>query len=376
VRLAVVTPYVASVLGNRGAFVIARELAQSHDVTVFAHTVSSRILEEVRSLVAPARLDVLHTPSIPPAGMGRLLWLQLVRGPDRSLARRLQAAHEQAPLDGIFVRSDEGHWIGTSVREWATTNRPVTVLGVLELIDHPFLLRRDRGYPALRSLTAPVYPWMHRIEADRLRSFDALVTNSRWTTTLLGYLYGLPVAGEVDAYDDARFTPGAAPSSVDPYVAVPTASLDARTVPWVERLAQDRVPLRLYGPRTGGSVATEGFLPEPRMIDLIRGARATLFLFDYEAFGLIPVESLALGTPVITLPKQAPYEEHRSNPNVRFVRSYPEALAACREALRSPKTSATTSGCQASVARYRPSVAAATLLAVIDSVRVRRSRNG
>ena len=367
-RIAIVTPYVASVLGNRAAFAVARELAAAHEVTVYAHTVATRLVEEIRGIVAPATFVALRTREIPPPSMARLLWLQLRRGPDRTLAAALHRAHVVHPLDALFVFSDEGHWIGPYVRDWAPP-RPVTVLEVLELIDHPFLLRRDRSAPAVRALAGALYPLLHRIEDARLRSFDALVTISHWTSTLLGYLYGLPARAEIVAYDDRTFAPGGPPAPGGGYLAVPTASLDARGTRWIERLHADGIPLRLYGPRAAGTVPSLGYLPAPAMVDLVRGANATVFLFDYEAFGLLPVESLALGTPVITSPEQGPLEEHRGSPGVRFVTSYPELREACQAALRNPPAPALRAACAAGVARYRPSAAAARFVAVVEEAR-------
>ena len=377
-RIALVTPHVATILGNRGAFVLARALAEEHEVTVVVDALSTKLAAEVAAFLRPARLEALRTAELPPVRMSRLLWRQVVRGPDRRIARRLREIHEQHPLDVIFVRSDEGHWIGEYVRRWPVAQRPTTLLGVLDLLDHPFLLRYERPHPTLRGLTAVAYPWLHELEDRRLRSFDGLVANSSWTSELLAYLYGLPVLGEVDAYDDRQFGPAMEPPVSGGYLAVPTASLDPATTQWVERLHADGIPLRLYGPRSAGTVPTLGFLSSPAMADLLRGANATLFLFDYEAFGLIPVESLALGTPVITMPKGGPFAELRGNPDVRFVSTYEETLAACRDALGRTKSPATVATCHASVARFRPSAAAAALLAAIDRARAVRapSRNG
>jgi glycosyl transferase family 1 len=375
-RIAIVTPYVASVLGNRVAFVLARTLARKHDVIVIADIVSAPLLAEVQGMIAPARLQVRGTPTRPPPSMARLMWLQLVRGTDRTIARQLRVLHAEAPLDAVVVFSDEGHWIGEYVGRWSVPDRPVTVLEVLELLDYPYLLRHERPHAGLRSLAAPVYPLLHGIEQRRLRSFDALVTISRWTTTLLGFLYGLTPSDEVVSYDDARFIPGPAPESSEAFIAVPTASLDSETIPWVERLHRDGIPLRLYGPRAAGQVPTAGFLPDAEMVDLLRQARATLFLFDYEAFGLIPVESLAVGTPVITRPKGGPYVEHRGNPNVHFVSTYPELLDSCRALLGQPKTDASVAACRASVDRYRPEAGAARLVDAIEAARRSRRRPG
>lgn len=370
-KIAVVTPYVARVFGNRAAFAVARELAREHEVTVHAHTVDQRVLGEVERLLAPAKFTALHTTSIRCLSMSRLLWWQLSRGSDRALARALEQEHARAPLDVVIVVADEGHWLGGYVRQWSARTKPITVLCVLELLDHSFLLGYDRPWANLRRLAAPVYPLVHAMEARRLAAFDRLTSISRWTSELLDYLYGLPSAASLAVYDDRLFqiSGSAAVPEGAPYLAVPTAALDARSSPVIARLHANGVPLRTFGPRPVPGVPHEGFLADEEMVRLLAGARATLFLFDYEALGLLPIESLAVGTPVITYPRQGPHAEHWNNPNVRFATSYPEIRATAQELLERPKDRPTIEACERSVAEYRPAAVVSRLLPLLHPKR-------
>jgi len=49
-------------------------------------------------------------------------------------------------------------------------------------------------------------------------------------------------------------------------------------------------------------------IPTPELVKLYGNARLTLFIFNQEPFGYVPVESLAAGTPVLTLNEQGPSE--------------------------------------------------------------------
>ena len=102
---------------------------------------------------------------------------------------------------------------------------------------------------------------------------------------------------------------------------------------------------------------------------MLQSAAATLFLFDYEALGLIPFESLACGTPVITRPEQGPGLELRGIPEVHFFRSYEELLAVCRKLLDTPRTEPRALGCWESVQGYAPDRAVASLLDVLEPPR-------
>lgn len=371
-RIAIVTPLVTRVFGNRCAFVIARELARSHDVTLMAHSVSEDIVPEVRRQIGAARLDCIRT--IPPArqNMGRLFYWQLTRGADRALAGRLRRGTDAGAFDAVVVFADEGHWIGPYLANWPPAERPVTAVCLLELVDHPFLLRATRPNPTLRRLAMPAYPLVHFLEAGRLRSFDLRFGTSRWASTQAEYLYGEPTDGELSAYDDSLFSPPETPVPGEPYLALPTASLDARGLSAVRQLTSSGIRLVAFGPQAAPGAENRGYLSDSEMVELLRSARGTLILFDYEALGLMPIESLATGTPVITEPHQGPLLEHRGNPFVQFATDHPSRLAACRQLLTQAKTPESMRACQATVDRFRPGPVAAVLLAQIERMRAAR----
>jgi glycosyltransferase involved in cell wall biosynthesis len=52
----------------------------------------------------------------------------------------------------------------------------------------------------------------------------------------------------------------------------------------------------------GSAVRLLGYVPESAVRPLYRGAELTLYLSDYEGFGLPPLESLACGTPAVVGP--------------------------------------------------------------------------
>lgn len=65
-------------------------------------------------------------------------------------------------------------------------------------------------------------------------------------------------------------------------------------------LAAQEVRTKLRGGRGGGKVVKLEYAPFALLVSLIRGAKAVLFPSLYEGFGLPVLESMTLGTPVLT----------------------------------------------------------------------------
>lgn len=364
-RIAIVTPSIPRIHGNRFAFSIAAALASKHDVTVVAHTISTGIEPEVVEKVRPASLYSLHRVPGHPPSMAHFFRMQLSRGVDAELNRWLFDRHRTRRWDAIVVVSNEGHWLGAYVARWPRPERPTTAVCIYDLIDHSFLLRYVRPRPALRTLSAPLYPLAHWVEATRLDAFDYVFTISHWCSLLLSYLYGIHGAGSMAAIDVSSLGTPAFSASSEPYLALPTVSLDDTSLRVAERLAREGVRFESYGPVRPSGIPYRGFVEDTEMVKIVAGAAGTLFLFDYEALGLIPLESLYLGTPVITLPKQGPWGELADNPHVTFVTSYAETLRACQALLSSPKTVEVSDSCRNTMAKYDPRVVSERLVEVL-----------
>jgi glycosyltransferase involved in cell wall biosynthesis len=209
-----------------------------------------------------------------------------------------------------------------------------------------------------------------------LREYDFLMAVSSWTATLLSYLYGVQ-AGHImislpeEAYD---LSGGPNRGERDSYIVVPTVSMGRAEERFLEELS--RVGLRLvsFGPKAVKGTHHLGYLSEAEVRSTLQGAAATLFLFDYEALGLIPFESLAVGTPVVTLPKHGVLEQWRENPFVTFGSNADEVIAACRNWVNNPLNPEGRSQAQATVEEYRSKVAGPKLAAYLESV-IQRPRS-
>jgi hypothetical protein len=352
VRIAVAVPVVKRVQGNRLAFCLTRALTRAHEVTVYTETAFEGIVPEVERQIAPARFRALRVTSSDRLTNLELLSRQLRRGPDRRICAALRADHRGRPFDVVIVFANEGHWIAEYVASWDDAVRPTTVLVLLDPVEQVFLLARDRPFAAARELLMPLYPLLHAVESRRVHDFDRVFTISRWVSELASFLYGIGPSTSVAAVDAELFKSPTQLDDARPYVAVPTASLRPSDGALLALLARQGVPLVTFGPRGVPGLPHRGYLPDAELVTLLAAARATLFLFDYEGLGLIPLESLAVGTPVITLPHGGPFVELRDNPHLRFASDPATLVRLCKESLPESRSRRDPDRIRASIGNY------------------------
>lgn len=365
-RLGVVTPYVKRIQGNRLAFSLARGLAQEHEVTLYAHTVFQPLVEEVGRSVLPGRFRYLRATQSAAFRHRNLVALQLLRGRDRALAELILADHRQSRLDAVLVIANEGHWLGEYFRRSGPPAPPKSVVCVMDLIDNIFLLGYERPLPAARRMLSWSYPLIHRIEASRLRSFDFVGVISEWNRELLSYLYGIQPTVNVAAVAFDQFRPAPRGAVPEPrYIALPTVGVSGGLQRVALELHRRGIPFISFGPGAIGEIPYRGFVADSELNSILANAAATLFLFDYEALGLLPLESLAAGTPVVTFPKGGVRAELSQNPNVTFASNLEGLERACRQRLEREKSQELAAGCRSSVADYAPQVVARRIVTML-----------
>jgi glycosyltransferase involved in cell wall biosynthesis len=84
----------------------------------------------------------------------------------------------------------------------------------------------------------------------------------------------------------------------------------------VKAVVDAGVPIRVFGEtsqipqslKKHHGISFLGKVTDAELADLYSNALYTLFAFEHEPFGYIPVESMACGTPVLTYGKQGPSE--------------------------------------------------------------------
>ena len=330
-KVAIVVPWVPEIKGISLAITIAKYLSKKGAYVEFVvHKLDGRFKLEVASMLG-STVTFRYLNESPKERISRLNYLryQFLSKIDKELAEYLMEEHR----DLILVVSDEGHNIAKFLRKYALDNEmetPVIGLLVQELIDYSFMPSVYQSYPIMRLLLSPVKFVFHRIEEKRLLSFDFLYVNSQWTAKNLKKLYGLDSRRIVSLVDDELFPNVYKPLDQRDGIVVPTASLDKKRIKIIMNLISEGVDITTYGKKKVPGARNLGFLPRNRMIEVISDAKAMLFLFDYEALGLIPIESLLVGTPVIAEDKQGPSLCLKNCQCVKLTHSYSETLKHCK----------------------------------------------
>lgn len=373
-KLVFINPWVHRIGGNKIELSLAAELASmGHSVTVLAHTVNREAVGEVSRMIGRAGFAYLReTTQVYRGHSSESVW-QMSPWPARILAAEIRNSHRREKLDIVLLWGNEGRSLARSLKRHLPVNRPLLGWSLMELIDHSALLRYERDWSMLRALVSPAYPVAHWIWAEAMRSFDFLCANSPWTADLLSYLYGTPAGAIVIAIppSDFELISGGMGS---PYLAVPTVSLGPREAKTLQLISRAGLPLVAFGPRKVNGIAGLGVVPERRVRELMSGAAATLFLFDYEALGLIPIESLAVGTPVVTLPKQGPGRMWAGHPFVTLAEDAGDLIDACNRLLSKPIDLQRRAEVQSTVSKYGAPEAASRFASYLEGLLATRER--
>lgn len=373
-----IVPWLHGVSGNRTVLCIARDMArQGNEVHVFSHTVRRASLGDVEAGLEGARLSYVRASDTDFSNARSVLRWQLLNAGDRALSRLIAREHDTSQFDALVLVSNEGRSILRHLRRTLAQPQPLVGCSVMEIAEHSILLRRERGHRFARVLASPMLPAIHWAWGNALNECDLLCANSQWTSEIFEYLYGRRCEHLLIGIPDELFlnpTRLEPDHSGPPYVAVPTISIGQTERRILDAVRRSDIRLVSFGPKAVGCGTHLGFLSPSRVREVLAGAAATLFLFDYEALGLIPFESIAVGTPVVTLPKQGVYRQWAGHPSVRFAEDPGDLAEACSLLLRTPPTQKERTEAAQSIAGYRSSRAAEAFVRFLQTVEGRTTR--
>ncbi len=156
--------------------------------------------------------------------------------------------------------------------------------------------------------------WRHLVRAGALS--ERIYASSQYLVDWYS-ARGVPVRGTIPVYLADGFYPSTSNPSREYVLAYMGKELDTKGL---RALAQTGIPVKLFGSKSEGWVRkTIGHPPPPNievlgrvsseeLRSLYSNALFTAFMFTEESFGLVPVESMACGTPVLTYAQQGPAE--------------------------------------------------------------------
>ncbi|MHB1493635.1 MAG: glycosyltransferase [Thermoplasmataceae archaeon] len=279
-------------------------------------------------------------------------------------------------FDLVIVPSNEGKWIGQFLRRFPRQFRPLTMLTIMELHENGMFMSHGNSLKRIASpFFYPIFFILQFFEKARISSFDIISANSMWTGQLLSYFYGINSTIEMNMYDGNLFnTEIKFPPSLKKYIAVSTVSIQDRHRDWIEKLERDGIDIIAFGSRKINSKSYEGFVSDEKLHEILANASATLFLFDYEAFGLIPLESLISGTPVITEPKMGVLTTYRDSKDVHFAESYGEILSLCKRFLSTEKTDEISKRCKNWAEKYSPHTITEKIMSEYEKAREKQGK--
>lgn len=320
-KILIVFPYVRGMWGgNRIHVALSSHLSANHMVDNLSYEIYEGILDEYKKALGKGELVCLKKrkdSSFYFPYSVKYLFGGLV---DFILSRKIMDMMRRNKYDAILlISSAEGWWIGFFLRK---LKRNGNLLICMHQTDPPLGIDLDfyETKKSKNTISLLKNLLMIRFQKMRLRYFDLFFGQSSWTNRIMEKFYSIKPVGVSGAIDlDSFVLDNSQNAEIQPYVAVPTAALDSDKIRIIQNLSKEGIELIAYGPVNIPGIINEGFVSDERLKEILGKAKVTLFLFDYEGLGLIPFESLAMGTPVVTERKQGPGSELVSNPYVKFV---------------------------------------------------------
>ncbi|MHB8361230.1 MAG: glycosyltransferase [Thermoplasmataceae archaeon] len=357
-KIAVILPYLHKIEGNKTSIsLISQFINDGNVVTLFSWKITEPIYNKLKNDIPELNIKYKHLINGGKFGVLFAVKYQLLKKVDKNIVKMIENDHKINGIDLVIVPSNEGKWIGEFIKKFSMKSRPLTMLTVMELHENGmFIPQRSITKKIASFFFYPLFFILQQFEKKRMEAFDIITSNSKWTEQLLSYFYGINSKLEMIFFDNNLFKFQEKPPIItEKYIAVSTVSITNEHRKIIEKLISDGINIIAFGSRKVKSENYEGFVSDERLREILTNASGTLFLFDYEAFGLIPLESLISGTPVITEPKMGVYTEYHDCVDVHFVQSYEDILNSCRNLLNTQKTQDIRIRCKNWANKYDPS---------------------
>ena len=378
IRIAVVLPYLHKIEGNKTPLTLISQLIEvGNEVTLFTWKIKSSIYENLKKNNPKMKIEYHKKIKVGKFGIIFAIRYQLLKEIDHKISNIILNQKASSNFDFVIVPSNEGKWIGQYIRKIKTNIRPITFVTIMELHENGmFLHHRSKFHKIVSFFFFPIFFILQQFEIERIKAFDIVSVNSKWTGNSLRYFYGINSDIVMSFYDSDIFKQQVTlkeQKHIEKYIAVPTVSITQKQRDIIQNLVAEGINVIAFGPRKIESENYLGYVTDEKLREILTNASATLFLFDYEAFGLIPLESLICGTPVITEPKLGVYTEYNTCSDVHFAEEYEDIKALCRQFLDSDKTSDSRRRCIDWAEQYNPESVTKKILQAYEKEKMRKS---
>ena len=366
-KIAIIVPWIYAISGNITSINLAEELSnRGHEVDFVSYEVYSGVLNEISNRLIKSKFIYMRVSKSNLHTSFQFFIKQYLRRFGKRIIEYIYKTNPQKPYNLILLIADEGLETAKIGKKLLGMDA-LYAISVMEIPEHNFY--HNQRFPEVLSfLIYPIYYLLHRRYKKLLSSYDLIFGNSKWTSVMTNFFYGVRTFGEIQSIDHSYFLDNdVKEANNESYIAIPTASLGYKEMKHIYKLLSEGVRAKIYGPIKIESDSYLGYLPKNEMIEVIQGARAILFLFDYEALGLIPLEALALGVPVITYGKEGPSLSLSDCSMVKFVNTYEEIKSECMKALANPMRQQEKYECKNCVTNLTVSENTSQFLKVVNS---------
>ena len=331
-RIAVIDPYIQGIFGQRIPLTIAKYLSATNEVDFCVYKIRKDLISTVKESIG--RANLIFSKQKDGDGYEFLysvnyMYLGLV---DRLIFKKLINNNRAKPYDAILIISGgEGAWIAKFTKKQKNKFKSLIIFLPMDP-PHGFDNLKysnilDRKGSKIDSIKASFIRAFHTY---RLKYFDYVMQQSKWTTEIFKVIFQIDSLKPcVTSVDENKFAISNQNKS-EKYIAVPTVSMYEEGKIIVKKLIEDGIPIKVFGHLDIDGVKSLGYVDDATLVEVYGNANATLFLFDDEGFGLVPLESLACGTPVVTEDKLGPGAEWKGNKFVNYFHNYDDLLKICR----------------------------------------------
>jgi glycosyltransferase involved in cell wall biosynthesis len=199
------------------------------------------------------------------------------------------------------------------------------------------------------------------------KKFDFYLSNSHFTMEHLYLHLGYHSQTVHLPVDIETYAPGPLPAAGDRFL-LSVGNSSEIELDTVAHLARHNRVVRV-GRQAVPNCDNRGFVTNQELVDLYRSATATVFPHYQEPFGMVPVESMACGTPVLTYDCQGPGETVVDGVTGWTVETEAQLLQQARQVLQEGVSAETRRRCrQHVVEHFSPRACTESLVAALESV--------
>ena len=245
-KIAIIVPWIYAISGNITSINLAEELSRrGYEVDFISYEVYSEILNDVSNKLIKSKFIYLKVSKSNRHTIFQFFKKQYLQRYGKHIIKYIYKTGSQKRYDMILLIADEG-------LETAKVGKKLLgfdalyAISVMEIPEHNFY--HNQRFPEILSfLIYPIYYYLHSRYKKLLSSYDIVFANSKWTSIMTNFFYGIPTLGEIQSIDCSYFLDKDINCAVNEnYIAIPTASLGNKEMKYISKLLSEGIRAKLY----------------------------------------------------------------------------------------------------------------------------------